>query len=415
MSWYRKVKSIYSISLVTISFIIWSTFSKWLFKNLVDYKLFLITLCIVFFTQYIKSVKLKKNIVILIPLVLSILSCYIFFKGQAIFLDVIFLLFIILITYSLEESPIDHSQYKEDINKSMVALAFIWLISFTLGIDFVNEIYKFHILYIIMIIMLMRETRGYVYNVKKNRSIVTNTIIVISVTTLSLDFVNKILAKLLDRLMDVASFIMSILVSGLIKIFGGAMSTVFEKLRQLSMKSESLTTNEQTMEIGKKFNNNPVVTKYEGGEISPLLILAFKIIILFLILYVIYKFLLRFRNETKIYSGFIEEKERIVKKKNKNQWVKKIFGKILEGGKSNREKILYTYKGFEKITEDADIYKPYMTATQLKNITKINVKNFDSLDDMTYIYNEAKFSLHDMTEEQVRQVKKGHSNIRKQL
>ena len=60
MSWYRKVKSIYSISLVTISFIIWSTLSKWLFKNPVDYKLFLITLSIVFFTQYLNSKKLKK-------------------------------------------------------------------------------------------------------------------------------------------------------------------------------------------------------------------------------------------------------------------------------------------------------------------------------------------------------------------
>ena len=65
MSWYRKVKSMYSISLVTISFIIWSTLSKWLFKNPVDYKLFLITLCIVFFTQYLNNMKLKKSLFIL--------------------------------------------------------------------------------------------------------------------------------------------------------------------------------------------------------------------------------------------------------------------------------------------------------------------------------------------------------------
>ncbi|MCJ7688067.1 MAG: hypothetical protein MUO60_01875, partial [Clostridiaceae bacterium] len=70
---------------------------------------------------------------------------------------------------------------------------------------------------------------------------------------------------------------------------------------------------------------------------------------------------------------------------------------------------------FEKITEQADIYKTYMTATQLKNITKVNVDNFDDLEEMTVSYNEAKFSIHDITEEQVQQVKKGHKNIKRQL
>ena len=157
------------------------------------------------------------------------------------------------------------------------------------------------------------------------------------------------------------------------------------------------------------------MTEYKGIELPPMLILAFKILILILILYIIYKFLSRFRSKTKKYNGFVEEKERIVRKKNKKHWVKDLFGKIFQGGGSNRDKILYTYKGFEKITEEADIYKPYMTATQLKNVTKINVDNFDNLDEMTEVYNEAKFSIHDMTEEQVEQVKKGHNNIKKQL
>jgi len=95
--------------------------------------------------------------------------------------------------------------------------------------------------------------------------------------------------------------------------------------------------------------------------------------------------------------------------------VKNLIEKIFQGTKSNREKILYTYKGFEKITEDANIYKTYMTATQLKNVTKINVGNIDNLDDMTQVYNEAKFSLHSMSEESVESVKKGHNNIKRQL
>lgn len=413
MSWYRKIKSIYSISLVTFSFIIWSTLSKWLFKNPIDYKLFLITLSIVFFTQYLNSKKLKKLLVLLVPLGAGIVTSFIFFKGQSIFLNTVFLLFMIFVTYSMEDANIDHSQYKEDIRKSVLALIFIWLISFSLGVDFVNDIFKFHILYIIMLIILMRETRKYVYAVKSNKSTVTNIIIGISVAALSLDYANIIISKLLELIMGIASSILFIIVFILTKIFGGPVSAISEKLRELISKRKGFIPPQRVVDGNLK--NQPPVPEYKGIELSPVIILVFKIIILLLILYVMYKFLSRFRSKTKIYNGFVEEKERIVKKKNKKHWAKDLFGKIFEGGGSNRDKILRTYKGFEKITEEADIYKPYMTATQLKNVTKINVDNFDNLEEMTEVYNEAKFSKHDMTEKQVEQVKKGHNNIKKQL
>ncbi len=414
MSWHRKVKSIYSISLVTISFIIWSTLSKLLFESPVDYKLFLITLCIVFFTQYLNTLKLKKSLFILFILVLSAGAPLIFFRGQIIVINAIFLIFMALVTYTLENSPVDHTQYKQDIRKSILALGVIWLISFNLGSDFVNEMYRFHILYIIMVIILMRETRGYVYSVKSNTSMVTNIIIGISVVTLSLDFASNIIAKVLGLLMDLTSFILVIIISMLIKIFGGPISFIAEKLRQLLMKSDNKFITEGTT-MDMKVNKPPNMVEYHGINLPPELLLIIKILILLVILYAIYKILSRFRNETKIYDGYSEKKEKIIKKKNKKHWVKDMFAKIFQGGGSNREKILSIYKAFEKTTEQADIYKPYMTATQLKNVTKINVNNCDDLEEMTQVYNEAKFSMHEMTQEKVEKVKKGHSNIKKKL
>lgn len=414
MSWYRKVKSMYSISLATISFIIWSTTSKWLFKTPVDYKLFIICLVIVFATQYLNNIKLKNSLFILLALGLSTLTCFIFFKGQTVLLNTIFLLFMVLITHSLEGSPIDYSQYKLDISKSMVALVFIWIISFTLGNDFVNEMYRFHILYIIEIIILMRETRRYVYAVKNNTSIFTNIIIGVSVLTLSLDYASKIIAKLLELLMRLASFVLFIIISFLTSVFGRPVGWISEKIRALLMNSNNDFITKGTV-MDKNLNKPPSMTKYETIKLPPVLLVFLKIIILLLILYGIYKFLSRFRNKTKIYNGFIEQKERIVKRRHKNHWIKNTIRRIFQPNKTNREKILYNYKEFEKTTEGAKIYKPYMTATQLKNVTKINVNNFDSLEDMTGIYNEAKFSLHPMTQENVERVKKGHINIKRQL
>ena len=82
MSWYRKVKSMYSISFITISFIIWSTLSMWLFKNPVDYKLFLICLPIVFLTQYLSMAKLKKYYLLMVLFGLSILVSLDFLKDM---------------------------------------------------------------------------------------------------------------------------------------------------------------------------------------------------------------------------------------------------------------------------------------------------------------------------------------------
>ncbi|MGH4140331.1 hypothetical protein [Clostridium sp.] len=414
MSWYRKVKSLYSISLVTISFIIWSTLSKWLFKSGVNYKLFLITLCIVFFTQYLNNLELKKSLFILALLGVSILACFIFFKGQTIFINIIFLLFMSLITYSLDDMPIDHSQYKEDIIKSMAALIVIWPISFTLGADFVNEMYRFHILYIIMIIILMRETRRYVYDVKSNTSSVTNVIIGISVLALSLDYANKIIVWLLDMLIKLSSFILGLIVDFLIVIFGGPISFIIQKINGILIKSENQYKLKDSA-MGKTLNKQSNIIKYKAANLSPALLLFIKIFIVLVIFYVIYKFLSRITKDTKVYSGFVEEKERMVNKRKKTHWVKNLFGNMFKSGGSNRDKILYTYSSFEKITEQANIYKTYMTATQLKNVTKINVDNVYNLDEMTKLYNEAKFSVHPMTQESVESVKRGHSNIKKQL
>ncbi|MBU3189400.1 hypothetical protein K9O30_09840 [Clostridium bowmanii] len=413
MSWYRKIKSLYSISLVTISFIIWSTLSKWLFKSGVNYKLFLITLCIVFFTQYLNNLKLKKSLFILALLGVNILACFIFFKGQTIFINIIFLLFMSLITYTLDDAPIDNSQYKEDITKSMIALIIIWAISFTLGADFVNAMYRFHILYIIMIIVLMRETRRYIYAVKSNTSSVTNVIIGISVIALSLDYANKIIAFLFDMLIKLSSFILVLIVDFLIMIFGRPISFIIQKIKEIIIKSENQMIKIDPVE--KSLNNQPNIIKYKVHNLSPELLIFLKILIIFIILYLIYKFLSRITKNTKVYNGFVEEKERMINKKNKRHWVKNLFGNMFKGGGSNRDKILYMYSAFEKITEKANIYKTYMTATQLKNVTKINVDNAYNLDEMTELYNEAKFSLHPMTQENVDSVKRGHSNIKKQF
>ena len=62
-------------------------------------------------------------------------------------------------------------------------------------------------------------------------SMVTNIIIGISVLTLSLDYANKIIAELLDMLMKLASFILVMIVTILIKFLEDQLAAISEKLR----------------------------------------------------------------------------------------------------------------------------------------------------------------------------------------
>ena len=160
----------------------------------------------------------------------------------------------VFIIYSLENVPIDYSQYKDDVNKSIIALVFIWLISFSLGIQFINEIYKFNILYIITIIVLMRETRRYAYAIKSKTTMVTNIIIGISVLSISLGYANHIVAKLIEMIMVSVTFMLSIIVSFLNVILGRPIAAIAQKLMELSMKNKNEIIMKMKLEITLLWN-----------------------------------------------------------------------------------------------------------------------------------------------------------------
>ena len=213
--------------------------------------------------------------------------------------------------------------------------------------------------------------------------------------------------------MNLASFILYMIVTLLTKIFGGPITAIIYKLKAIIIKRDVFRPGESI--IDNNLKEPPIVTNYEGIQLPPLLIFTFKILILLLILYGIYKILLRFTSKIKNPSEFVEEKERITRGRKKKTRIKDILGRFFQGGGSNRDKILSKYKELEKVAAEVDIYKPHMTATQLKNVIKIKLDNSDNLDEMTEVYNEAKFSLHDMTEKQVEVVKRAHNNIKRQL
>lgn len=79
-------------------------------------------------------------------------------------------------------------------------------------------------------------------------------------------------------------------------------------------------------------------------------------------------------------------------------------------GDSNAINIRRTYIEFLKFSKKKEIYRPNMTPTALSNAMKTKVDAFDELDNIKDIYNETKFSNHDITSSKVTEIKESYKN-----
>ncbi|WP_346932369.1 hypothetical protein [Clostridium sp.] len=93
------------------------------------------------------------------------------------------------------------------------------------------------------------------------------------------------------------------------------------------------------------------------------------------------------------------------------EMIKKIFRK--KG--SPREEVIYKYGEFVGLASKKGIFEKYMTPKQLLNVTKIKIDYCEGLDEISDIYNEAKFSLHVINKEKEQKVEKTVDNIKKSM
>ena len=142
-----------------------------------------------------------------------------------------------------------------------------------------------------------------------------------------------------------------------------------------------------------------------------------KFLVLLLTMFLIYKLLTHNKNFLLNHTNSdTEERESIFleKKKSKN-YFKQVYDNIFKS-KNAKERILGIYKKFEKRTLQKEMFKPHMSASQLRNIAKIYIRdNLKELDIITDTYNEAKFSNHVITHYKATEVKNSYDNVKQKL
>lgn len=434
MSLYKQVKMLVTLDITLVVFVVWAAVTNLLFKNIANYKLFFLSLTAVFLMQYIYIKKKNKCLAILLPLALSILFIFALFDGITILFNSIFLIVAIYINFALEEMPVNYEEYKIKSKQGALILALIAVLSLALEESAAAYLYRFFINYMIVTVILLRDSRAYHYKVSVEHNgndhvlkrvyvniFLKYCLVIVSTIMLTTDWILNKSLNLLNILNKGADIIISSLLELVLKIIGSVLTIVIHFLQRFLTNSLFLSGMNDTSRKLINIKKSKVIEK--GGTLSDKIFAytIFKIIILFIIVLLALDIIGKMKFLKHKSEQYVEDKEKIDKDtgnhngKSRKRTIASILKRVFRVNITLKERILNVYWNFEKITEKARIYKPCMTATELKEKTKLSLKNDEYLDVMTDIYNEVKFSNLEPKENQLDIVKKAVDNAKKQL
>jgi hypothetical protein len=420
MSWFRQIKTLYSTTYVLLLYIIWTLVSCIFLYNKIYFNVFLITLGTVFLMEYLYVKEYKKYIVLGVPLLIGALVLWLTLDLYLCMLNFVFIAASVILVFRDEEGNVNYNEYK---NKWIVggytifALTLFSILYFQEGI---KPLFKVYVMYFILVIICLRESLRFTYNIRTKYSKHINIGIVAFVVLIFQDYTYKIFSLGVSKLFQGINFVLDKILGVVIYIVQFPVAYGVEFLKKFLSKFD---INMKTLDEMQKGLDALVTSKklfqedtFSDSYSTWIAINILKFLLAIGILIILIRTISALTKIEKKESGYIEYTEKIEdKKKHKDSLIAKIAKNILRKKGTIKEEILYNFGEFEKITDKVEIYKPYMTASQLKNVTKIKVENVENLDNMTNIYNEAKFSTHEVSSESLDIVKKAVKNAETQL
>ncbi|MFD3155716.1 hypothetical protein ACFIJ5_02460 [Haloimpatiens sp. FM7330] len=400
MSWYRQVKSLFTISLIIFSYIIWSVLSYIVFSNKVNFNIMISFLCTTILMQYLNFKTENKLISIIIPSALAIPILFFSYRGNGLILNLIFNIIVLIFLYKIEEDLVDYLMAKEMVKKCILILIVIGAIGLISGFNLTKSSFRFYLMYIIAALIFLREIRKYSYNIMNKKSIIVNILISVGIFLLSSDGIFNIFIKLISNVKHGFDFLVEKLIWGMVYVLEKPMMFFIEKLK--SLRSPIVGKILKASKTKAKTKTKTIIHNNQSTSIPEWMFILIKILFAIFIVWVVFKII---RNISSLMSKnnenalvISEEKEKIESKKGKKKFTKKIVNMFRN--QTAKEKILNIYRQFQIRTKEKDIFRYYMTASQLKNATKVNINTKEDvnkdLESLTNIYNETKFSVHEI-------------------
>lgn len=418
MSWFRQIKTLYSSTYVLMIYIIWTMLTCTFIANEVSFNLYLITLFNVFLMEYLYDKEYKKHIILLVPLIIGAVILWIIYDPYKAILNYLFFTASIIVVYREEPNQINYYEYKQRWIAGAYLMVGVAVFIFIFSYPLLEKMFRVFVMYLILVVINLRESLRYSYNIRSKHSKYINLGIIGFMVIIFQEHTYRIFSAIVKSIYGGINYILNIILGVIIIIVRYPVAYGVELLGKLFANREM---NAEAVLEGFAKVNVPIEKLFKQDTFRDEASIAYVAVILKLILaaaiiIIIVRSLSALVKVEKREEGYVELREKLNdKKKNKEGLIQKLKKTIFRKKGNLREEILYSYSEFERVTEKAEIFKPYMTASQLKNVTKIKVDNIDKLDEMTDIYNKAKFSQKELKGENLETVKRAVENIKAQL
>ena len=426
MSWFRKVKSLSDITYCLFAYIMWIFLNQafmWMYQdesfkiNELSIIILFVFITAIFICEKLRSIySNKKKLILVISIVLTEIPS-VLMEGNQRICYVLFSIFFILIFLNIDDNFLSQESYKNKIYVAFFILVIISVLSTALSGSMASMVIRFVILFAVMSVLLLRNVRNYSCNIKNKKDKFIDIATICLFIIFSVEKVYKIVIFMINIILSIISNIIYFISMFIINyILAPLFGKIFYNLKDIQVKmperqDEKVIFDSNVTEKIKESKGilNPNIPSY--------VYLIINIVIILFVIWILYRFYKK-SVTSKVYEDedLVEEtRERIKNKKSsKNRYFSKLKMKLFSSN-DVRSKITHVFLKFQQITYNKGIFKRFMTAKQLTNVTRAYVDSSDELKKIAEIYNEAKFSKHNLENNKYEEIKNCYEKVKKQL
>lgn len=365
----------------------------------------LIGLSMLYFSLVEREIRIEVVMVACIALGGIIISSL--HGGELMFRYVIMIILHMIILFLNRCGEITREEVKAKVTNMIIC---IFISSF--GFIDKNEKYfyllgQLSITFFIIYIYLLRRIRDFYYRLKKeNRK--QNIAYCILILLLFIDSTQKIFVMAFKGVLGVVAFMLGEFLGIIAKLVGPISAKIYipPELAELFLKLQQQTATSELIQKSEEAGQNIFGLKTEVIKGIQLVSIIIIIILIYCIIKKIY-FLLKLKEDN---NGIRIEREKI---RNKGKIRRK--HKIKEPV-TIKEKILYSYREFLIKAKKKELYKEYMTGRQVQSRVGAEICQVQQeLKVMTSIYNEVKFSNHEVGEGKLKDFTENYDKVKKEF
>jgi len=401
---------------------IWIAIISTLFRFNITFELFFIILIGSNIARYFLRRGTNAKVCLLIAIVpISIIEFIISSKTLFAILNIVFSSIVILRLLKDEMADVNYEDYKREFIRGIYFM-FGASIVYSLTRSGLGEadsvIYVGVLAYVILVVITLRESMGYECNIKRSKgSKIINYSLGAFGILLTQDFVYSKLMFLAQGVKQGINYIYVFIVEVLLIILKYPLTLIFSLIEKLVAGAGNEDMLKFLEDMGKTGETETFEIAQRIGGDNLLIFNILKVVMLILGIYLLFK------AASKVYykmnknknRGYTEVVESIERDSNKNGKLKSKLKKIFRKKGSPREEIIYKYGEVVEAAAKKDIFKAYMTPSQLKHVIKIKVRSGKDIGVITELYNEAKFSTHKIEVDKQNSMEENVNNLNKTM